>query len=223
MNELIFALHSFFIMSALLLSLKWGKSALVTLAVFLAVLCNIFVMKQISLFSLNVTASDALAVGSVLAIGLLQEYFGESAAKKAVKLSFAMLFFFTAIAQIHLAYTPSIYDTTHNAFAQILGATPRIAAASLIAFYVMQRLNVFLLEYLKKKFVSVGFAVRIIIVGGFCQIVDTVLFGILGLYGIVHAIIHVMFMSFSIKMICLFFSAPFTAFSHKMIDRKAYD
>lgn len=220
MNELIFFSQIFCIALGLLLALRWGKLALVTLSAFLAVISNVFVMKQITLFQLNVTTSDALAVGSVLSVGILQEYYGSQSAKKAVTISFGLLFFFGLISQIHLKYVPSSFDSTHQAFTSILGATPRIVFASFIAFYIMQKTNLGVLKILQDRFSSINASVRIGIATIAAQVVDTCIFGYLGLYGIVHSISHVILMSLLVKFISILISVPFTAFAQRFFKEE---
>jgi len=217
MNELIFLFHVIGIVSSLLIAMRWGKSALISLTALFAVVANIFVMKQITLFSLHVTASDALAVGSVLGIGLLQEYFGDKTAKKAISISFGLMFFFGMLSQIHLLYTPSGFDQTQSSFQMILGSTPRIIAASFFAFYVMQKCNVWVLHLLKKRLPKLHLSFRMALSGSVAQVIDTVLFGFLGLYGIVHSITHILLMSLCIKLISILISLPFTSFSKRFM------
>ena len=93
MNELLFVIYSGIVSAAALLSLYIGKEALVAYISVLAVLANVFVLKQITFFSWHATASDVLVIGSVLGLNLLQEYFGKEAAKIAIWASFVMLLF----------------------------------------------------------------------------------------------------------------------------------
>lgn len=221
MNEVVFILHILCIAFALLYFLKKGKSALIAVSAFLAVLANIFVFKQIQLFGLQVTCSDALMVGSVLAIGLLQEYYGEGAANQAIKISFGLLFFFAILSQIHLIYQPSTFDQTQSSFQTILGLAPRIVFASFVAFYVMQKCNVYVLQLMKNKFSSLHFPARLMIAGGISQVIDTLLFGYLGLYGVVHSLYHIFVLSLILKIGILLIHTPILSLSKRFAPEKS--
>ncbi len=71
LNELIFLSYICVVSGASLIALALGKEALIALICLQAVLVNFFVTKQITLFGLTATASDALAVGTTLALNLL--------------------------------------------------------------------------------------------------------------------------------------------------------
>ena len=119
MNNIIFLLHLGVIVSFVLLCLKMGKEALFLFCAFCAVFANIFVTKQIELFSLTVTASDAYAVGALLGLNLIREFFGKEAAVKSIKITLLSLLFYLIITQLHLIYIPSSFDETQKAFEKI--------------------------------------------------------------------------------------------------------
>ena len=110
MNELIFLFHLLCIGITTLIMLKIGIEALCAFLCVQAILANLFVIKQISLFGLNATASDVYIVGSVLTLNLIQEYYGKEKARMAIWISFGLLVFYTIVSQIHIGYIPSQTD-----------------------------------------------------------------------------------------------------------------
>ncbi len=80
MNESLFLLHLVLVAGFSLVSLRMGAFALTTLIALFATFANLFVVKQMTLFGMQVTCSDVFAVGSLLAINLLQEFYGKKAA-----------------------------------------------------------------------------------------------------------------------------------------------
>src|SRR5690606_19762139 len=108
----------------------------------MAVLANLFVVKQITLFGFDVTASDAFAIGSLLCLNFLQEYFHQEEAEKAIWSSFFLMIFFTLVSQIHLLYTPNTHDLTHSAFQTFLAFSPRLLTASIFVFFVTQQVDI---------------------------------------------------------------------------------
>src|SRR4029078_8047670 len=134
-NEIIFFAQVFIIALFSLLVLRLGKSELVSFMCLLTVLSNVLILKQISLFGFAATCCDAYAIGAILSLNLLQEYYGKKTAQKASGVSFILLVFYVIMTSIHLIYIPHELDTGHTYFLSILGVMPRIAAASLFLYF----------------------------------------------------------------------------------------
>lgn len=212
MNGFLFLGHVLAILFFLLLALRLGKNSLTVLVALCAVLANLFVVKQMSLFGFAVTCSDGFAVGGVLGLNLLQEYYGKQAAKEALKISLGVLLFFAAMAQIHLLYVPIAGDGTHAAFEVIFASSLRIVAASFVTFAIVQRFDVSFFGFLKGS-LPLRMTVSIL----FSELLDTVLFSYLGLYGVVESVGSIILLSFLTKSSVVFLSAPFVAFSKKVV------
>ena len=220
MNELTFLIHSAFIGSSVLFALYMGKEALIAFICLQGVLANLFVTKQITLLGLTATGADAFIIGSILSLNLLQEYFGSAYTKKAIIISFFTLIFYTIASQIHLIYIPSIYDFAHPHFSALLSLMPRIAIASLVVYVTVLFIERWLYGILKTAFNSKYLVLRNCISVGITQLIDTVLFSFLGLYGIVGNIGHIIIISYCIKIASLLFSTPFLALSHRFAPKK---
>jgi uncharacterized integral membrane protein (TIGR00697 family) len=54
----------------------------------LAVIANLFVLKQTVLFGLHVTCSDVYVIGSMLSLNLLQEHYGQREGQRAIWITF---------------------------------------------------------------------------------------------------------------------------------------
>lgn len=212
MNEVYFFIQAIAVTGFMLIFLKLGKAALTSFVAASAILANLFVVKQISLFGFSVTCSDAFAVGGIFGLNLLQEYFGKEAARRAIYTSLGLLLFYLVFAQIHLMYTPAKSDFSQGAFEVLLSHSPRIIGASLVSFFIVQQVDLRLFSYLKGKLVK-----RISLSLLCSQLLDTVLFSLLGLYGLVPSIWEIILVSFLIKVILIFLSAPFAAFSKKLV------
>lgn len=217
MNELFFFLHILFVFLGLLVSLRIGKEALVSIICLQVVLANLFVVKQMDLFGLSVTCADVYIVGAMLGLNLLQEYFGEKIVKKTVWINGLCSIFYLVMTRFQLFYIPNSFDTTDGLFAGILQFIPRIVIASLFTIFVAQLLEISLYRFLKKFFKSKYLISRNIIALIFVQFVDTLMFSFLGLYGIVGNIFDVIVMSFFIKVIVIFSLSPFLGFVKKVV------
>lgn len=216
MNSLIFLLQTSIIGISSLIALRLGKEALVAFICTQCVLANLFVTKQITLFGLNATASDAFTIGAVLGLNLLQEYYGKTITKKAVWISFFILLFYAIMSQIQLIFVPSQFDVNQPHFYAILYAMPRITVASFSVYLFVQHLDRRLYGYLKKLFNDRFLVIRNYISIGACQLVDTILFSFLGLYGIVDNIGSIILVSYTIKLAALFLTTPFLILAKKI-------
>lgn len=216
MNEFIFFLHIILIGVASSIALRLGKEALITLICIQAILSNLFVTKQILLFGLATTCADSFSVGSSLCLNLLQEYFGKKTTKIAILISFFCLIFYLAMTQIHLIYYPSFADFTQNHFYCLFQFMPRIIISSVIAYFISQQADVKLYSFFSKKvrstFILKNYASLVI-----SQLIDTFIFSLLGLFGIVENIFQLIILSYTVKLITIALLTPLTALIKKQL------
>lgn len=203
-NELLFLVQIIVTVCFALGACRLGSAALTSWITLQALVANLFVLKQITLFGFNVTASDTYAIGSLVGLNFLQEYYGKEEAQKATKICFIFLCFFALISQLHLSYEPSLHDTSHSAFMTLLIPAPRLFFASLGTFFIVQQIDIHFFAFLQKKLCSNSFALRVAISLLVLQFLDTVLFSVTGLYGLVASITDIILVSFLIKLIAIF-------------------
>jgi queuosine precursor transporter len=220
MNELLFIFQMGTIFLCTLGVLKLGKEALVSWICLQALLANFFVLKEISLFGLSVTGSDAFAVGGVLGLNFLREYHGKEVAKQTIKTCFYFLIFFAALSKIHLLYTPSSMDTAHSAYEKILAPAPRLLISSLLVFFIVQQVDLRIISRLKKSKAISSFTVRTVISLLLCELLDTVLFTYIGLYGIISSPVDIILVSFLVKACVIFFLTPTTWIAKRYLSLK---
>lgn len=216
-NEFFFFIHVLFVMGFVLAALRLGKGALQTLIALQAVLANFFVIKQIDLFGFSVTCSDVFSIGAIMGLNLLQQYWGRDAANQAIGISFLSLIFFTAMSQFHLFYVPIPTDATHGAFVSIFSQTPRIALASIAVYYFVQKFDVRLFGWLNNALKGNYLPLRMGISLTISQFLDTILFSLLGLYGIVADLFDIILISFLVKCIIIGCSSSIAIFSKRFV------
>lgn len=204
MNEILFLIQALLIIGFALGALKLGKEALIAWVAIQALIANLFVLKQITLIGLNVTASDAFAIGSLLGLNFLQEYFSREEAKKATWICFFFMLFFVLASQVHLLYQPSSYDTTQSAYDTLLSPSPRILIASMAVFFIVQQFDIRFFSLIKGWLPHASFAFRAAIALVVSQFLDTFLFSFAGLYGIVASVVDIMIISFAVKLAVIF-------------------
>ena len=213
MNEYIFIAHTLIIAAFALGSLALGRAALVAFVCICCIIANLFVVKQITLFGLTATCADAFTVGATIGLNLLQEYFGKEIAKKTIWVNFFLLIFYAIISQIHLLYLPNSADITQQHFMPLLSLMPRIVIASFMVYLLTQMTDYYLYGILKRKFNNQYIIIRNYASIAFCQLLDTVLFSFLGLYGIIEDIWQVIIISYVIKLMSIIIATPFVGFS----------
>lgn len=214
MNETIFFLHLLLLVGFIYVSLKHIPYGLIALCGLQVILANLFVTKQITLFSFTVTPTDAYILGSFLSLNLLQEFYGREEAKKMMRLNLFLLLFFAAMAFVQVVYIPSPFDSMDGAFRAILTPSFRIFFSSLLCFIITQRLDFHLFGFLRKHF---SLTRAMILSLALTQALDTIAFSLLGLWGIVHSLTDIMLVSYFIKMITLATLAPFTRLFQKVV------
>lgn len=216
MNELIFILHACFIVLACLAALRQGKNALISFIALSCVLANVFVLKQTTLFGLYVTCSDAFTIGATLGLNLLQEYFGKTETKKSIWINFGSLLFLAIVSKIHLLYKPALVDVTNPSYEIIFGPAPRIVIASLVVFLIAQTLDAKLYGIFKKLLSDRFLVLRNYASLFISQLVDTVLFSFLGLYGLIDNVWHIILVSYAVKVIAIIIATPLVHFSRNL-------
>lgn len=215
MNEALFLLHIIIVSLIVLGALKLGKGALTLAFCFQAFIANLLIFKQMTFLGFVVTCTDAYIIGCYFSLGLLQHYYGEKAANKAVSLCFYLLLFFLIVSMIHLGYKPSEYDTYHDIYKKVLETTPRIVISSLLVGFVSQRLNIYLQSILKKKFLKLPQTLCLTIPIALAQLFDTVAFSFLALYGMVYSLGSIIVVSYFIKLVTIVCMTPFTLLSKR--------
>ena len=218
MNEIFFLFHIILITAFTLGSLKLGKMALSSWVILQSILANLFVLKQIKLFTLHVTASDVFIIGGVFGLNLLQEHFDRKQAQKTTKNCLYFMLFFAILSQIHLLYEPSLFDKSQSSYLFLLQPAPRLLAASLTTFYLVQRLDIATFSWTRKKAGTSSFACRNCFTLVISQLVDTILFTFLGLYGIASCIFDIIVTSFAIKLCAVFSLSCIIHLSKKWIQ-----
>lgn len=203
MNELLFFSHLTIVVLFTVAALKLGREALIACICLQAVLANLFVLKQISLFGLHVTSCEVYTIGALLGINLLQEYYPNFNVKRVLFSYFTTLGFFLIMAQLHLYYAPTRVNATDLAYEEVLSSTLRIFLASIATLIITTLLDIRLFAALKKRYTHTPLALRIASSALAIQLLDTFLFTFLGLWGLVTHPWQLIFFSYLIKVITI--------------------
>lgn len=149
MNELVFFGFVLFLMSINLWAFKKGTNYMFILIAIYTLLMNIFVVKQFNLFGLAVTGGNALYGAIFLLTDLMSEHDGEKKAVQAVKVGFIVMVLFVICTQALLLFAPNDYDYAQDSLSTLFSVTPRILIGSLIAYFISQRIDIFLYQKIR--------------------------------------------------------------------------
>lgn len=153
MNELLWFILMFVNFAGIIFIYYWmGRKGLYIWMGFAIVLANIQVLKTIELFGLTTTLGNVIYGTTFLATDIISELHGYEAAKKAVWVGFYTMILTTGIMGLCLLFVPSPYDIGQESLVTIFGFMPRIAAGSLIAYFLSNHFDVWAFHHIKKKY-----------------------------------------------------------------------
>ncbi|MFA6527181.1 MAG: queuosine precursor transporter [Candidatus Babeliales bacterium] len=223
LNELFFLFHAAWIIGATCMALYLGREALITLICLESVLSNLMISKQISLLGMHTICTDVFTIGSIIGLSLVQECFGKATARRTIIINFCMLVFYLVSSNLHVLYVPNDFDTMHDLFAILFKPMPRIIIASMLVYYVVQLFDTWLFGKIKQQCGDMSLTHRLLLCTSASQLLDTVLFTFGALYGNVASVMHIIIVSFVIKMISIVLCAPAIAKIRAFIPVKNHD
>lgn len=169
----------------LLICRLFGKNGLYAWVGLVPLLANIQVVKTIELFGIVMTLGNTVFATLSMTTDLINEKFGQRAAKQVVWLGFFSLVASTVIMQMVLVFEPQAEDIGQGAMETLFGLMPRVAAASLTAYLIGQFLDVRLFGALRRKFsADRQFWIRVLGSTGVSQFVDSLVFCTIAFVGL---------------------------------------
>lgn len=168
---------------------KWGLIMWIPVAVIVA---NIQVVQTVKLFGLAATLGNIVYATSFLVTDILSENYGKEEAKKAVWIGFFSLISMALLMNLALLFEPLAGDdfaaTAHEATSTIFKLMPRIAAASLTAYLLSQRHDVWAFHFWKKHFPKDGqLWLRNNLSTMISQLIDSSVFVLIAFWGVFEA------------------------------------
>ncbi len=132
---------------------KWGLIIWIPISVIVA---NIQVIQTVEFFGLVATLGNIVYASSFLVTDILSENYGKKEAKKAVWIGFFSLISMTLLMNLALLFKPLEGDEfagiAHEATSTIFNLMPRIAVASLVAYLLSQRHDIWAYHFWRKRF-----------------------------------------------------------------------
>lgn len=228
MNELILILSVPVIFGGACLTYKLlGKGGLYAYIAVATVMANIEVALLIKAFGVTQTLGNILFASVCLCTDILSENEGKKCAQKGVWIGIAASVFAVIITGSWFLYNPTNTET-YTAFKTVFAATPRIIAASLLAFAISQTLDVFLYHKFwnatteksqdKRKFLWLRNNAATLI----SQVANTVIFNIAAFGGVfdTKTLISVIISGYVIFIFTSLADTPFVYLARRIKDKE---
>jgi queuosine precursor transporter len=196
MDFLIFLLCNIVTLSGLIYAHRTSKECLVAYITCMSIIATMLSNVVITFGTLSFSYAEGIYLAVPLGCNLLQEEYGQEYAKKMLDIS---IFCLTIITTILLG--GSLIAKSSTSF---LSYSPRLCMASLASFFICQHIDLSLFTQFGRIIPSTSFYLRSTTTMAISQaLLDTILFGFLGLYGMIDHLQSVLFTSFCIKMTIL--------------------
>ncbi len=205
---------------------KWGLIMWIPISVIVA---NIQVIQTVELFGLVATLGNIVYATSFLVTDILSENYGKEEAKKAVWIGFFSLISMTLLMNLALKFLPLEGDefasVAHEATSTIFSLMPRIAVASLAAYLLSQRHDVWAFHFWRNRFPKdKQLWLRNNLSTGISQLIDSVVFVLIAFYGVFEtAMLFEIFMTtYFLKFIVAAADTPFVYWSKSIFKKNKF-
>jgi queuosine precursor transporter len=202
---------------------KWGLIMWIPVSVIVA---NIQVIQTVKLFGLAATLGNIVYSTSFLITDILSENYGKEDAKKAVWIGFFSLISMTLLMNLALLFKPLEGDefsiVTHEATRTIFELMPRIAIASLLAYLLSQRHDVWAFHLWKKYFQKDSqLWIRNNLSTMVSQLIDSVVFVLIAFYGVFESsvLFEIFITTYFLKWIVAAADTPFVYWGRRIFRR----
>lgn len=202
---------------------KWGLVMWIPISVIVA---NIQVIQTVKLFGLVATLGNIVYATSFLVTDILSENYGKQEAKKAVWIGFFSLITMTLLMNLALFFVPLAGDdfasVTHEATGTIFKLMPRIAGASLTAYLLSQRHDVWAYHFWRKRFPKENqIWLRNNLSTMVSQLIDSIVFVLIAFYGVFETtiLLEIFITTYFLKWIVAAADTPFVYWA-KNIGKK---
>ncbi len=160
MNEIYWGLMLLVNFLLIILAYKiFGKRGLLIWIPIATIVANIQVVQTIELFGLTATLGNIVYASSFLVTDILSELYGKKEANRAVWIGFFSVITMTILMNLALLFQPLEGDDfsklTYESLDTIFSLMPRIVIASLLAYIISQRHDVWAYHFWKNKFPGV--------------------------------------------------------------------
>lgn len=202
---------------------KWGLIMWIPISVIVA---NIQVIQTVELFGLAATLGNIVYASSFLVTDILSENYGKEEANKAVWIGFFSLISMTLLMNLALAFQPLASDefaiTAHDATSTIFSLMPRIAIASLAAYLLSQRHDVWAYHFWRKRFPKENqIWLRNNLSTMVSQLIDSIVFVMIAFYNVfeISVLIEIFITTYILKFVVAAADTPFIYWGKRIFKK----
>lgn len=220
-NELVYFFTVFLYFGVVLVLYKLlGKNGIYIYSIFASLLSCVADGRCISVFGLPTYPGTVFYASVYLATDILSEKYGKKEARNAVIYGLVAMILWVLGTQTTLMFVPNEHDYLGNKLNEVLGMTPRIFIASMIAYICSQTFDVFMYHFIWEK---TGNNKRMLWlrnnVGTLTsQAIDTVIFILLAFWGMypVGVLFSILLTTYVFKGIIAVIDTPFVYAARKI-------
>jgi hypothetical protein len=214
-NSILFIFEAIVGLSFTLIAFRFGLPWIMALIAVQTILMNIFVLKTMNVFGMEITGGNVMYASIFLGTDMICEHYGKEKARQAVWLGFSAAIFFIIMSQFTMWYAPSSLGNgvfLHDTLATVFQTTPRIVLASMASYLLSQNLDIYIYMAIKKATKSRFLWLRNNGATLISQLFDSIFFTFAGLYGIVanaDNVWQIIFFTYMIKAFLALIDTPF--------------
>jgi len=194
----------------------FGQKGLYAWIVLSAILANVQVLKTVELFGQVATLGNIMYGTSFLATDILSEKYGKTEARKGVYLGMFTIVCTAVLMTFSLKFIPHESDWVQDSLMNVFGIIPRIAFASLLAYFISQMHDTWAYSYWKTK--SDHLWVRNNLSTLVSQLIDTMVFTFIAFWGIYETpvFVSILITTYVFKFIVAAADTPFIYLAKKI-------
>jgi len=200
----------------------FGKKGLYMWVVISAILANVQVLKTVELFGQVATLGNIMYGTSFLATDILSEKYGKKEARKGVYMGMFTLFATALVMTVSLMFTPDSSDWVQESLSNVFGIIPRIAFASMLAYFISQMHDTWAYSFWKKRTQHIWIRNNASTI--LSQLIDTILFTFVAFYGVFEKeiFVSILITTYLFKVVVAIADTPFIYFAKK-IERSYFE
>uniref|UniRef100_A0A7C3YMR3 Probable queuosine precursor transporter n=1 Tax=Geoglobus ahangari TaxID=113653 RepID=A0A7C3YMR3_9EURY len=188
----------------------YGKEIAIGIYAVLTVVANIIAVKLISVGGITAPAGVIVYSVTFLVTDFISEIYGKEAAKKAIITGLVanIIAVLSIIIAVKMTPAPFLSKEVVESFNTVFTFTPRIVAASLIAFIISQTHDIYAYHFLRMLSKGKHMWLRNNVSTSISQLIDTTVFITVAFYG-VAPLLPLIAGQYVLKLIIALFDTPF--------------